>query len=102
MATWLNYYYFNQQASQSPPLLTSESINPFWYFSNFMQLLPIQVCKVFAVVLIRLRACDSFQKIKITILEKKDLIYKQQEVSFRILLLSPFVLCYRCKETRPF
>ena len=71
MATWLNYYYFNQQASQSPPLLTLES-TLFWYFSNFMQLLPIQVCKVSAVVLIRLRACYSFQKTKITMLKKKS------------------------------
>ena len=31
MATWLNYYYFNQQASQSPAPLNTE-INPFWYF----------------------------------------------------------------------
>ena len=68
MATWLNcYYYFNQQASQSPPLLTLES-TLFGIFSNFMQLLPMQVCKVSAVVF--LRWLVTVLKIKITILKE--------------------------------
>ena len=71
--------------------------------SNIQQCLELLVNNVASVCTQPKMACYSFQKIKITILKKYlYLIYKKQEISVRVLLLSTFVLCYHCKETRPF
>ena len=47
-------------------------------------------------------ACYNFQKSEDNHFEKKTLIYQQQEVCISALLLSPFVLLYRYKETKIF